>query len=314
MDYHFQKLTAFNNEELARLSVNYLLHQRLNLGEINHIKIDLKLVEQASKNNSIVKLVDEILAFIHTENQQPNFKFFHWILSNATPQIIVYLQNHLPEQFADDWKVNLFLNLTKKLQPKQLIPLDFLNPDIQSLATTKKQNCLICFTGIGFKMMMPNQLFNHFALAHFDAVIYLKDGNKMRFCGGLGQGIKTIEDIKERLQEMTKGYQSVSVMGVSTGAIIAAQMAQKMSLSRCLLLSPMYEFKQFQAVLNKEYFNQHKLKIFFSSSNDLDNSLMLQWQQFVDNECINLVRCDTHNSAMQLLKNQQFDAEIKWMK
>lgn len=313
MRYSFKKKRSLSEEEKARVMVNYVLHERFNLGTIEHLNFEPEAMRSLLELNSVKKLISDLEDFIVNPSQQFSFRLFSWLLSNGTPALITFFQRYIPEQLSLDWRSSLFLNLTKKLNPQQLIPLDFIIPDIQIIERGLKRNCLICFSGIGHRMMMPNQLFNAFALSCFDSVIYLHDVKKVRFVEGVEGVAEQPETLIPALRELTKEYQSTSVLGVSSGGIVALQAAHGIQADKTLLFSPAFEYNDQQAIAKEHNFNASNLKIFFNQFNDLDADLLEQWNDSSVNSCIELMPSERHNSALSLLEQGRYDSTMQWL-
>ena len=132
--------------------------------------------------------------------------------------------------------------------------------------TPEHPRLLACFTGKGHDLNMPITFFHSVAIHKFDAIAYFFDERSDFYAA---------ENVEEAFQDllMMRSWQSVSLLGASSGGPMALRLMPHPLIKRRLAASPpvMRDPRLMKLLMEQRLESFDNSRIFFASINPLDN-------------------------------------------
>jgi hypothetical protein len=296
------------------MKVQYSYFKQTKLNEVEKSRLRLSIHTErclASSQKQSAKILTNALIqlFSHLDkNHDPNL--IDWILSYGHSQLMSRLLHSLAEVEPQQRS----LRLIKSANDADLLPREYISPDIQIIQSTPHpKTALICFCGGAHRLNMPLQMFHFLAAKQFELIIYLRDFQKQSFNFGITGIAKNFPELALFLRQQVPSNCHVAVLGTSTGGFAAARLTEQLQVNRLAVFSSPFMFNNIDALTRPGDLSLEKVRLYFANDNSHDIKFADRWRKNGFDSCCHWFTTEDRGTLRNLFLQDKMDMFLKWM-
>jgi hypothetical protein len=290
----------------------YFKQTRLNAVEKSRLRLSIHTERclASPHKSSASTLANALIELFSNLDKMRDPNLIDWILSYGHSKLI----NRLLHSLAEVQPQQRSLQLVKNADSADLLPKEYISPDIQIIQSTPHpRRALICFCGGAHRLNMPVQMFHFLAAKRFDLILYLRDFQKQSFNLGITGIANNFSELALFLRQQIPSNCQVAVLGTSTGGFAAARLTEQIQVERLALFSSPFMFKNIDSLTQPANLSLEKVRLYFANTNLQDIKFADRWSKHGFGACCHWFNTADRGTLRNLFLQNKMDMLLNWL-